>query len=145
VGHPSFLNVPVYYNSGIFSLMDAVKREEQNRIWATRPYDLQWELNILGYLRKIAILVLTAVTMTCLIWPMYLDRTLAHTMPTTPQVSQGRIYRIVVNHGSIIYVNEKEFRQANLAFNTIFMIAIVSAGLLGMVFVYWKAGGPDAK
>jgi hypothetical protein len=29
VGHPSFLNVPVYYNSGILSSVDAVKWKEQ--------------------------------------------------------------------------------------------------------------------
>ena len=36
-GAPSFLNIPVYYNSDVLSSMDSVKRKAQVRAWATRP------------------------------------------------------------------------------------------------------------
>jgi hypothetical protein len=89
-------------------------------------------------LRKLVISLLAAVTIPCGIWPIYLDTKLAYTMPTSPQPDQGRIYRLVVHHGSVIYLNEKEFRQADLVFHTIFLIGIVGAGLIGVVTVYWN-------
>jgi hypothetical protein len=36
-GAPAFLVVPVYYNNGILSSMEADKRKEQERAWASRP------------------------------------------------------------------------------------------------------------
>ena len=59
-------------------------------------------------------------------------------MPASPQPSQGRTHRIVVNHGSVVYVNETEYRQADFAFHTVSLIAIVSIGLLGVIVTYWN-------
>jgi hypothetical protein len=82
--------------------------------------------------------VLVTVAMACLLWPVCVDLTFAYTMPTSPQPDQGRIHRIVVSHGSVVYVTEKELHRADLAFNRIFLIGIVFGGLLGVVQVYWK-------
>jgi hypothetical protein len=101
----------------------------------------------LGRLRKLVISVLVAMMMASFMWPVYLDHTYAYTMPTSPRPDQGRIYRMVVNHGSVIYVNEKEFRQADLVFHKISLIGIVCLGLAGIALVYWnpRADGLDAK
>jgi hypothetical protein len=46
----------------------------------------------------------------------------------------------VINHGSVVYVNEKELRIVNFAFNDIFLIGIIGVGLVCVVQVYWKQG-----
>ena len=80
------------------------------------------------------------VTVPCVLFPAYVDLTFSYTMPTSPQPDQGRIHRFVVNHGSVVYVNEKELRTAHLAFNEVFLIGIIGGGLAGVVQVYWKVG-----
>ena len=91
--------------------------------------------------RRIVKYFLAAMTMACFMWPMYLDHTLAYTMPTSPQLDQGRIHRIVVHHGSVVYVNERELRRADFVFHKIFLAGIVFAGLLGVLIVYWEPPG----
>jgi hypothetical protein len=85
-------------------------------------------------------LILVTVAMAGITWPAYVDLAYSYTMPNSPRPDQGRIHRIVVNHGSIVYVNEKELRRADFAFHEIFLIGIVCVGLLGVVQVYWKFG-----
>jgi hypothetical protein len=96
----------------------------------------------LGNLRKAVISVLVAAAMSSFLWPAYIHVAYSLKMPSSPQPSQGRIYRIVVNHGSVVYVNEIELRRADFAFNTIFLIGIVCVGLLGIVVVYWNSRTP---
>jgi hypothetical protein len=85
-------------------------------------------------------MILVTVAMACFMWPAYVHVAYSYTMPTSPQADQGRIHRIVVNHGSVVYVNDREFRRADFAFHEIFLIGIVCVGLLGVVQVYWKLG-----
>jgi hypothetical protein len=43
-------------------------------------------------------------------------------MPAAPQPTTGRIYRLVVNHGAVVYVNDEEFKRADFAFHQLFLI-----------------------
>jgi hypothetical protein len=90
--------------------------------------------------RKIILWILVTVTMACVLFPVYVDLTFSYMKPRSPQPDQGRIHRIVINHGSVVYVNEKELRIVNFAFNDIFLIGIIGVGLVGVVQVYWKQG-----
>jgi hypothetical protein len=43
----------------------------------------------------------------------YIDVHYSAVMPGSPQPSTGRIYRMVVNHGYVVYVNKRELEWAD--------------------------------
>jgi hypothetical protein len=90
------------------------------------------------HLRKLVISTLSVIALLLVLWPPYIDLTYAFWMPTSPQPDQGRIYRLVVNHGSVVYVNETELHRAEFAFTWIFLIGIICGGILGLCLAYWK-------
>lgn len=90
------------------------------------------------HLRKLVIGILSAIALLLVLWPSYIDLTYAFWMPSSPQPGQGRIYRLVVSHGSVVYVNENELHRAEFAFDWIFLVGIICVGLLGICLVYWK-------
>ena len=44
----------------------------------------------------------------------YLNVEYASTMPRSAQPRVGRIFKVVVNHGTTVYINEKDFDKLNL-------------------------------
>jgi hypothetical protein len=64
--------------------------------------------------------------------------TYPYTMPTSAQPSEGKIYRIVVSHGSVVFVTDRDFHLARFVFNYVFLVGVAAAALAGTVLVYWK-------
>lgn len=58
-------------------------------------------------------------------------------MPRVPDPADGRIYRLVVNHGDLVYVNRQELDRADFVFHYAFGLGLVC--VLGLAFVrqYW--------
>ena len=56
----------------------------------------------------------------------YVDSEYAYNMPESPQPASGRIYRIMVNHGSIVYVNKRELARAHFVFHDLFNVGTAS-------------------
>src|SRR5579863_9427876 len=135
------------YCSGIIRAYVAVKRNKTRKggppargrrraAWSEVKANMSKKL--LFHFRRLVISTLAVIALTTLLWPVYIDYAYAYEMPTSPQPSQGRNYRLVVSHGSVVFVNGNELHRAEFAFNRIFLIGIISGGLLGICLVYWK-------
>jgi len=62
----------------------------------------------------------------------------AYTMPQSPQPQTGRVYRIMVKHGTVVYVSKQEFDRANFVFHGLFDVGVVCFGLLAFLKVRLK-------
>jgi hypothetical protein len=82
--------------------------------------------------------ILASVAIFCFAWPIYLQVTYPYTMLNSPQPSEGRIYRIVVSHGPVVYVTNHDFHLAQFVFNFIFFCGCAAVAPMGIVLVYWK-------
>ena len=68
-------------------------------------------------IRKFIISVLTSLIFISIACPTYIDLTYSDRMPSSPQPEAGRTYRIVVNHGFVVYVTRDEFDRATFIHN----------------------------
>ena len=59
-------------------------------------------------------------------------------MPHSPQPQTGRVYRMVVNHGTVIYVNKQELDRADFVFYDLFSVGVVCFGLLALLRIRFK-------
>jgi hypothetical protein len=59
-------------------------------------------------------------------------------MPSSPQVETGRIHRMTVNHGFVVYVTETEFRHADFVLNKFFYFGFICFGVFAILKTYWK-------
>ena len=73
-------------------------------------------------IRQAVIICAALVFFGCVAWQIWIHVSYGARMPASPQLAEGRIYRIVVNHGTTVYVNEEEFKRANFAFNQMLII-----------------------
>jgi hypothetical protein len=60
----------------------------------------------------------------CVGWQVWIHIDYAATMPAAPEPTSGRIYRLVVNHGTVVYVNKQEFTRAEFAFNELYFVEL---------------------
>ena len=65
-------------------------------------------------------------------------------MPASPQPSEGKLYRIVVSHGSVVFGTDRDLRLALFVFNYVFFGGVAAVALVGTVLVYWKPKGTHA-
>lgn len=72
--------------------------------------------------RKALITFLGTVFFLTLAANVYIDLDYAYTMPKSPQAGSGRVYRIMVNHGTLVYVTRQEFARANFVFHDLFNV-----------------------
>jgi hypothetical protein len=60
--------------------------------------------------RKIIIALFLGCFATSVIASVWLDLSYSSNLPTIPDEKSGHIYRMVVNHGFVVYASEQEFR-----------------------------------
>jgi hypothetical protein len=98
----------------------------------------------LHHLRPLVLSILTSIAIFCFAWPIYLDVSYPYTMPTSPQPSEGKIHRLVVSHGSVVFVTDRDLYLARFVFNYVFFGGVAAVALVGTVLVYWKPKGTQA-
>ncbi len=87
---------------------------------------------------KVVIALLAIVFIASLLWTVFIHISYAYSMPHSPQPEIGRIYRITVNHGYVVYVTEDELHRADFALNEVFWIGMGCFAVLAILMVYWK-------
>ena len=78
------------------------------------------------------------ITFACGSWVTYIHLNYAYTMPYSPQPQIGRVHRIVVNHGYVVYVTAEEFKRADFVLHQVFWIGFYCTLVLMILVVYWK-------
>jgi hypothetical protein len=90
-------------------------------------------------LRHVIEIMLTAVFFTTVGLGVFIHIHYADTMPRSPQPEAGRINRMMVNHGYIVYVTDDELRRANDILNGwIHDVGTTSFFLLVAVELRWR-------
>ena len=69
----------------------------------------------------------------CLFWNVWIDVSYAAAMPASPQLQNGRINRIVVNHGFVRYVTKAELARANLVHGPVFWLMVALLACTGFL------------
>jgi hypothetical protein len=64
-------------------------------------------------MRNVVLGLIGCVVLFTVLAGVYLDVRYAYTMPREPQPQFGRVFRVVVNHGTVVYVNKEEFDRMN--------------------------------
>jgi hypothetical protein len=70
----------------------------------------------------------------------YIHLSYAASMPRIPDPITGRVIRITVNHGTVVYVTRQEFERAEWVFGTGAYLTFAAGLLLAFVSVYWGTG-----
>jgi hypothetical protein len=91
----------------------------------------------MGFLKKAVVATLFTVFSISILWGVFIHINYAYTKPRLPQPETGRIHRITVNHGYVVYVTEGELRRAHFVLNDVFWVGMASFVVLGFIRVYW--------
>jgi hypothetical protein len=85
-------------------------------------------------LRKIIIYLLFAAFAAYVIFAVWIDLSYFLSLPKAPEEQTGRIYRMVVSHGSVRYgsVHELQYRKALDDFRLVPIVAFFCAVVLGL-------------
>jgi hypothetical protein len=59
-------------------------------------------------------------------------------MPHSPDLQTGRVHRIMVNHGDVVYVTQQELDRAHFVLNDLFTVAIACFGVLAILRIRFK-------
>jgi len=87
--------------------------------------------------RNFVIAAVIAVFCVGLALNVYIDLSYWATMPRVPEASTGRVVRIVVNHGTVVYVTPQEFLWADRIYRMGFPIVIAAGLSLLAIKIYW--------
>jgi hypothetical protein len=68
----------------------------------------------------------------------YVHLSYSGSMPRTPQPEYGRIHPLTVNHGTLVYVNQKELDRANFVFHDVLIFGMCSVLALAFIKQYWN-------
>lgn len=88
--------------------------------------------------RRVLVIFLTVLFFFSLAANVYIDLDYAYTMPGAPQPKTGRVYRITVDHGSVVFVNKQELAWANFVFHDLFNVATVCFILIFVLTVDFR-------
>jgi hypothetical protein len=75
----------------------------QERLLADRAHDI--------YFKRVALISLMSIFFFSLVTHVGIELSYASYKPQSPQVETGRVNRITINHGSVVYVSQKELRR----------------------------------
>lgn len=84
----------------------------------------------LDYFRKSALFVLVVFFCLGLLSNVYIHLSYAARMPRSPQPTTGRTFAINVNHGTLVYVNRDELKEARFVFGFGTYVTIVAGAAL---------------
>ena len=75
----------------------------------------------------------------------YVHLSYSANMPRTPDPATGKVFRITVNHGTVVYVTQREFERAKWLFGTGSYLTFGAGLLLALVKVYTQrsSGSPN--
>lgn len=82
--------------------------------------------------------LLAVVFMGAILWGVYIHLHYAYDMPNSPQPETGRVYRITVNHGFVVYVTKHDFERADFVLNKVFWVGMGCFVALACLKVYSK-------
>jgi hypothetical protein len=68
----------------------------------------------------------------------YIHLSYGASMPRAPQPENGRIHRLSVNHGTLVYVNQHELDRANFVLHDISIFGMCSVLALAFIKQYWN-------
>ncbi len=88
--------------------------------------------------RRILVIFLATTFLFTVAANIYIHIHYSDVMPESPQAQTGRIYRLVVNHGYVVYVNKQELDRANFVFYDLFGAGAACFGLLGLLRLRFK-------
>jgi hypothetical protein len=75
-----------------------------------------------------------------LLWNVGIELGYAGNKPRTPDVASGRVIRLTINHGSKIYVSEKELQVYDLSKEVTLGVMFISVAGAGFLKVFgWKS------
>lgn len=83
--------------------------------------------------RRALLIFLAAIFLFAVALGIYIHVHYSGVMPHSPQLQTGRIYRMVLNHGSAVYVNKQELDRADFVFYDLFSVGVVCFGLLAFL------------
>ncbi len=66
-------------------------------------------------------------------------------MPNAPQPEVGRVYRISVNHGAVVYVTKEEYEKTQFAFNEVFWVAVACFVGIALIKFWPSANDPGLR
>jgi hypothetical protein len=88
--------------------------------------------------RRALVVFLAAVFVVAVAAGIYIHIHYSNVMPHSPQAQTGRVYRMVVNHGTVVYVNKQELKGAHFVFYDLFTVGVVCFGLLVLLRIRFK-------
>lgn len=91
-----------------------------------------------GAFRKVVVGVLTMAFAASMLWAIFIHLSYDHKMPQAPQPDTGRVYRMTVNHGDVVYVTKGELDRAQFVLNKVFWVGMACFGVLIILKVRWK-------
>jgi hypothetical protein len=94
--------------------------------------------------RRLLMSLLVAGFVGCILWQVWIHLTYDLYMPRSPEVNTGRIHRLVVNHGVVVYINETELGRADFVLDKLIWIEMPLFAAIGFLHVYTRerAGKP---
>ncbi len=88
-------------------------------------------------MHKILVVVGLAVSGLSVLWPVYLDCYFYAYSPRIPDACEGLIYMTTVHHGTIVYLNAKQWRWFSPTAQDIY-IAVGSLAFFLTALLAWK-------
>jgi hypothetical protein len=88
--------------------------------------------------RKILVSALAALFIACMAFNVFIHLSYAYTKPQLPHRASGRICRIVVNHGTVVFVTPSESRLAHFVLKDVFWLGMGTFIALISVAALWK-------
>ena len=88
-------------------------------------------------IRKITIILLCGITLAVLVTAGGMELYYSGYLPPMPDVQKGRIYRMVVQHGFIVYGTKQEFQRLRIVRDYFLLVAIICGGTAGVLNVIY--------
>lgn len=93
-------------------------------------------------LRKSVIVFFFGIAVATFVHELYLDDYYHVNGPSQPVAAEGRIYRRVVHHGTVVFLTERELFNLNVLFPSISIGSVLIGGLFAL---RWKLFGVDKQ
>ena len=81
-------------------------------------------------------IVLISVFIVAVLSTIYIHLDYASRMPSAPRPEVGRIYRMTVNHGTVVYVTRDEFKRAHVIVDKLFLVGMAAFFILMLSKLY---------
>jgi hypothetical protein len=92
--------------------------------------------------RKSLIVIFFGIAVATFVYELYLDNYYSVNGPSQAMAAEGRIYRRVVHHGTVVFLTERELFNLNVLFPSISIGSVLIGGLFAL---RWRLFGANKQ